>query len=93
MGHVNVTFSFPEDLYKKMKMHKEVNWSAVVRKAVSEYLKKIELGENTLSMKELHEQLKKLGFKIEEISLEEAIEYYEKMRDKEWKRTSMTQTS
>ncbi|MGQ4833926.1 MAG: hypothetical protein ACP6IS_08510 [Candidatus Asgardarchaeia archaeon] len=91
--NVNVTFSFPRELYKKMKIHKEVNWSEVVRKAVSNHLKMIEIGEKIIPMKELSKRLKEVGLNMEEVSLEEAEKYYKEMREKEWKRTSTTQTS
>jgi len=74
-----------------MKKYREVKWSEVVRKAIVEYLKWLEEGgleETTVELldelgEEFRESLKKL-------SLEDALSGYEKMRDAEWKRTSMT---
>ena len=42
---VNITLSIPEDLKEDLKKHKEVNWSAVVRRAMEEHLRKIEMVE------------------------------------------------
>jgi len=42
MKMVNMTLVIPEDLRKKMRKHDEVNWSAVVRKALKNHLEKIE---------------------------------------------------
>lgn len=42
---VNITLSIPEDLKEDLKKHEEVNWSSVIRKALQEYLKKIEIVE------------------------------------------------
>ena len=38
----NITLSIPPDLYKKMKEHPEIKWSEVARRAIAEYLAKIE---------------------------------------------------
>ncbi len=38
----NITLSLPPDLYRRMKKHPEIKWSEVVRKAIAEYLAKIE---------------------------------------------------
>ena len=93
MSKKNVTFSFPEELYNKMKKHKEVNWSAVVRNAVKEYLNKLELEKKSITSEDLLMELRDLGFDIREISFDEAVEFYKKMREEEWKRTFMTPTS
>ena len=42
---VNVTVTIPEELRNKLKKHDEVNWSAVIRKALQEYLRNIEIAE------------------------------------------------
>lgn len=46
---VNITLSLPEDLRKEMKKHKEVNWSAVIRRALVEQLRKIAIAEEIAS--------------------------------------------
>jgi predicted CopG family antitoxin len=90
----NITLSIPDDIYKKMKKHREVKWSEVVRRAILEYLKRIEEGGFEMTTKEL---LKELGeeFKksLEELSIAKAIEGYEKARDAEWKRISTTRAN
>lgn len=42
---VNVTVTIPEELRTKLKKHDEVNWSAVIRKALQEHLRNIEIAE------------------------------------------------
>ena len=85
----NITLSIPDDIYKKMKKYSEIRWSEVVRKAIVDYLKKLEESRMEISTKDL---LKELGndFKksLDELELEKAIEGYKKMRDTEWKRIS-----
>ena len=93
MTKKNVTFSFPEDLYNKMKKHKEVNWSAVVRNAVKEYLSKLEREDKSITSENLLKELENKGFNAKEITFEEAVKFYNKMKEKEWKRTFTIQTS
>ena len=42
---VNITLAIPEDLKQELQRHKEVNWSAVMRRALHEHLRKIEIAE------------------------------------------------
>ncbi|MDI3497067.1 ribbon-helix-helix domain-containing protein [Archaeoglobus fulgidus] len=49
----NITLSLPEDLYRKMKKYGEIRWSEVVRKAIAEYLEKLEEIETEVGSKEL----------------------------------------
>jgi len=88
----NITLAIPDEIHKKMKKYKEIRWSEVVRRAIVEHIKKIEEGGFELTTKQL---LKELGedFRksLDELSLEKAVEGYEKMRDAEWKRPSTTQ--
>ena len=66
----NITLSIPEDVYRKMKKYGEVRWSEVARKAIVEYLRKLEEGGFELTTRELldelgesfRESLKKLSF-------------------------------
>lgn len=39
-AHLNI--GLPQDLYERIKKHKEIRWSAVAREALVEYLEKIE---------------------------------------------------
>lgn len=41
----NVTVSIPEDLKEEMRRHEEVNWSAVIRKAVQDHLRKLAIAD------------------------------------------------
>ncbi len=42
---VNITLALPKELKAELQKHKEVNWSAVIRKALEEHLRKIEIVE------------------------------------------------
>ena len=90
----NITLSIPEDVYRRMKKYREVKWSEVVRKAIVEYLKRLEergFEETTVELlDELGEEFKE---SLKKLSLEDALRGYERMRDAEWKRSSMTQVS
>ena len=85
----NITLSIPDEIYRKMKKYSEIKWSEVVRKAIIDYLKKLEESRTEISTREL---LKELGndFKksLDELDFEKVIEGYKKMRDAEWKRIS-----
>ena len=43
---VNLTLAIPEELKKELQKHKEVNWSAVVRRAMETHLRNIEIVES-----------------------------------------------
>jgi len=88
---VNVTVSIPESLYRKMKKFSEVKWSEVVRKALADYIMRLEVMERgVMSSDELSEMLKTSKLDVSSISLDKAVEYYEKARELEWKRSSTT---
>jgi hypothetical protein len=88
----DITLSIPEELYKKMKEHRGIGWTEVIRNAVMDYIHRLEEGKLEVTTEEL---LEVLGSEFEkdlsEISFEEAEGLYEKMRDKEWKRLYTTQ--
>ena len=89
---VNVTVSIPEDLHSKMKRYSEVKWSEVVREALIEYIGRLEAKERrVVSSDELSEMLKKSQLDVASIGLDKAIEYYERARELEWKRSPTTQ--
>jgi len=89
---VNITVSIPEDLYNKMKKYSEVKWSEVVRKALAEYIGRLEVMElGVVSSDVLADMLKNSSLDVSSISLEKAIEYYIKARELEWKRLSTIQ--
>ena len=39
----NLTLSVPEDLHRRMKRHREVKWSEVIRRIIAEKLRDLEL--------------------------------------------------
>ena len=91
---VNITISVPQELYDKMKRYSEVRWSEVVRKALAEYVGRLEIVEGgIISSEKLSEMLKESDLDVSCVDLEKAVEFYEKGRKLEWKRLSTTQTS
>jgi hypothetical protein len=50
---VNMTFSLPDDIHKKMKKYPEIKWSAVARSAIIGYLQKLERMDQLLEDSEL----------------------------------------
>lgn len=51
----NLTVSVPEDLKAEMSRHEEVNWSAVVRQAVRDHLRKLAIADAIAEKSELTE--------------------------------------
>jgi len=45
----NITLSIPDELKKRLQKHDEVNWSAVIRRALQEYLRKLQIVEEIAS--------------------------------------------
>lgn len=90
----NVTLSIPDEIYRRMEEYKEVRWSEVVRRAILDYIKRLEEGGFEITTDKL---LDELGDEFKEgpkeLSLERAVKGYERMRDAEWKRPSSTQVS
>jgi hypothetical protein len=89
----NITLSIPNEVHFKMKTHKEIRWSEVVRRAITDYIGKLEEKGSEISTKDLLEELGD-DFKknLSELSFEKAEKGYKKMRDAEWKRVSSIQT-
>ena len=50
---VNITLVVPQDLKKELQKHKEVNWSAVIRSALQEHLRKVHIAEAIASKSKL----------------------------------------
>lgn len=91
---VNVTVSIPEELYVKMKKYSEVKWSEVVRKALTDYVGRLEIIERGIVPSEkLAAMLRESKLDVASMNLEEAVRYYDEGRKLEWKRSSTTQTS
>ncbi|MBS3098860.1 hypothetical protein J4462_01465 [Candidatus Pacearchaeota archaeon] len=42
---VNITLSIPENLKEKLRRYREVNWSAVTRRALEEHIRRVEMVE------------------------------------------------
>ncbi len=49
----NITLTVPEDLKDEIQRHKEVNWSAVTRKAMQDHLNKLHIAEAIASKSKL----------------------------------------
>lgn len=90
----NITISISEELYRKMKKYSEVKWSEVVRKALADYVGRLEIVEGgVVPSEKLAAMLKDSNLDVACVSIKEAVEHYEKGRKLEWKRLSTTQTS
>ena len=90
----NITVSIPQKLHEKMKKHSEVKWSEVVRKALTDYVDRLEEVEGgVVSIEKLAEELKDAGIDVATVDLDKAIEYYEEGRKLGRKRLSMIQAS
>ena len=77
-----------------MKRHSEVKWSEVVRKALADYVDRLEVAKDgVISAEALSRKLKEKGADLSNIDLDKAIEYYEEGRKLERKRLSMIQAS
>ena len=93
MNMTNITLSLPDEVHLKMKMHKEIRWSEVVRRAITDYIGKLEEKGSEITTKDLLEELgDDFRKNLSELSFEKAEKEYKKMRDTEWKRVSSIQT-
>ncbi|MHA1356728.1 MAG: hypothetical protein ACTSRC_01300 [Candidatus Helarchaeota archaeon] len=82
----NITFSVDIELHKKMKAHPEIKWSEILRRAIIEFLRKIEEPDQ-ISVEKLREQLDNdILYKIDNLNINREIEFYEKTRKMELKR-------
>jgi Arc/MetJ-type ribon-helix-helix transcriptional regulator len=74
-----ITVSVPQELHDKMKRHPEVRWSEVVRKAVTDYVARLEVVEGAVVPSEkLAAMLKDAGLDVSNIDLDKAVAYCEK---------------
>jgi len=87
----NVTFSVPDDLFKRMKKFSEIKWSTLYRQLIERYLEKFE-NLNVEKITELREKVMKKGFSMDDIPFDKAVEIYKKMRQLKWERTYSIQT-
>ena len=90
----NVTLSIPEDIYRRMKRRRDVRWSEVAREAIIEKLERLEgpVGFSAPAS-DLAKLIAKSGVKLDDISVEDAIRYYKKMRELESRGTSTIQAN
>ncbi len=85
----NFTVRLPKRLLEKMRKHREVNWSEVVRRSIEEYLKKLEELSDTEDAKTLLARLEKLGVRredLEPLPPDEEERLYREMVRREWRR-------
>ncbi len=88
----NITLSIPNEVRVRMKLHKEIRWSEVVRKAITDFMGKLEEKGYEITTKDLLEELgDDFRKSLRELSFEKAEKGYKKIRDAEWKRVSTTQ--
>ncbi|NVM28938.1 MAG: hypothetical protein HWN65_08840 [Candidatus Helarchaeota archaeon] len=61
----NMTFSIPDEIYKKMKEHPEIKWSQIARSALIKYIENLELAEEIISKSTLKiEDVEEIGAEI-----------------------------
>jgi len=90
---VNFTVRVPRKLYERMKRHSEVNWSEVVRRAIEEYLEKLEGSELAVPSEKVVEELLKMGVSpssLRPLSSEEEEKLYRELRERTWERIRST---
>ncbi|MBL7117268.1 MAG: hypothetical protein ISS94_00565 [Candidatus Syntrophoarchaeum sp.] len=74
----DITLSIPEELYKKMKEHRGIRWTEVMKKAIMDYVYRLEAGKLEVTTEELLEGLgSEFEKELSEISFEEAVGLYE----------------
>jgi Arc/MetJ-type ribon-helix-helix transcriptional regulator len=90
---VNFTVRIPRQLYERMKEHREVNWSEVIRRAIEEYLRRLEETETSIPSERLVEELLKMGLKpdmLKPLSPEDEERLYRDLRERTWERVRST---
>jgi len=87
----HITLSIPDDLYKIMKRHKEINWSEVARRAIIEKLLLLKAQEEGITRKELMMLLRITRKRISVRSYEynKEVEFLERIRKREKKRVDL----
>ena len=89
----NITLSIPDEVYARMKMHREIRWSEIIRRAIIEFVGRLEEKGFEMTTTDLLEELgDDFRKSLRELSFENAAKGYEKMRDAEWKRIYTIQT-
>ena len=76
----DITFSISEELHNRMKKFPEIKWSTLYLRTIEQYLEKLEF-QYTIPITELREKLRKKGITMDDLTHEQAIENYKKMRE------------
>lgn len=87
----NITFSVPNELYKRMKKFPEIKWSTLYRQMIKKYLDKFE-EQDAIPITVLRDRLKNRGISMEDLTHEQVFNSYKKMRELEWERIYSIQT-
>jgi hypothetical protein len=75
----NMTLSLPEDVYRIVKVHKEIRWSEVARRAIEDYAKKLEVLDALTEKSELtDEDVMAIDATVKAGVAERVAEYYRK---------------
>lgn len=91
---VTFTVRLPRELAERMRRHREVNWSEVVRRAIEEFLEALEGSKRVVPASEVLEELARRGVGVEDLEpLEPGVEerMYAEMVRREWRRLSTIQ--
>ncbi|MHA1797725.1 MAG: hypothetical protein ACTSVY_04680 [Candidatus Helarchaeota archaeon] len=82
----NITFSVSKEIYERMKAHPEIKWSEILRRAIKNYLLKIEKPMK-ITVNEFRGKLDpKLLESIDALDVQAEIEFYNKMKKSESER-------
>jgi len=90
---VSFTVRIPRKLYERMKWHSEVNRSEVVRRAIEEYLERLERSELAVPSERVVEELLNMGVSpssLRPMSPEEEEKLYGELRRRTWERARST---
>ena len=61
----NITLSIPEDIHKEIKKHKEIRWSEIARRAISDHAMKLKIMDKLTAKSKLTEKdAEEIGNKI-----------------------------
>ncbi|MHA1281388.1 MAG: hypothetical protein ACTSVV_06215 [Promethearchaeota archaeon] len=76
----NITFSVDDNLHRKMKEHPEIKWTEILRRAIIDYLRKIE-EIDIISMKDFRNKFEPDILRIlDELDEKKEIEFTEKVK-------------